>query len=126
MKILIVEDDALHRTYLGESVRAALPECDMVLEAADGATGERLAREHASDRVVMDLQMSPRNGIEAARTIWRSRQPMSSPVESQRCSNRVRDDTDTPPGRTRAQFTCWKARCSCDSRPSESGVRTFA
>ena len=45
MKILIVEDDALHRTYLGESVRAALPECDMVLEAADGATGERLARE---------------------------------------------------------------------------------
>ena len=73
MKILIVEDDALHRAYLGEAVRAALPECDMVLEAGDGATGEKLAREHASDRVVMDLQMSPRNGIEAARTIWRER-----------------------------------------------------
>lgn len=73
MKVLIVEDDSLHRAYLSEAVRAALPECDLVLEAGDGATGERLAREHASERIVMDLQMSPRNGIEAARTIWRER-----------------------------------------------------
>lgn len=73
MKVLIVEDDALHRSYLTETVKTALPECELVLEAADGSMGERLAREHRFERIVMDLQMSPRNGIEAARTIWRER-----------------------------------------------------
>lgn len=73
MKVLIVEDDPLHRSYLNEAVRAALPECEMVIEAENGGIGERLARENKSAHVVMDLQMSPRNGIEAARTIWKER-----------------------------------------------------
>lgn len=73
MKVLIVEDDPLHRSYLHEAVAAALPECGTVIEAASGSEGEILAREHASAHVVMDLQMAPRNGIEAARTIWRER-----------------------------------------------------
>jgi len=73
MKVLIVEDDPLHRAYLSESVRAALPECSAVIEATDGAEGERLAREHGAAHVVMDLQMARRNGIEGARTIWRER-----------------------------------------------------
>ncbi len=73
MKVLIIEDDALHRAYLNEAVRAALPECDTVFEAENGLTGEKLAREQRSEFIVMDLQMSPRNGIEAARTIWKER-----------------------------------------------------
>jgi DNA-binding NarL/FixJ family response regulator len=73
MNVLIVEDDPLHRSYLHEQVSAALPECDLVVEAANGSQGERLAREHAITHVVMDLQMNARNGIEAARTIWRER-----------------------------------------------------
>jgi DNA-binding NarL/FixJ family response regulator len=73
MKVLIVEDDPLHRSYLNEAVRAALPECEMVIEAENGGAGERLARENKFAHVVMDLQMSPRNGIEAARTIWKER-----------------------------------------------------
>ena len=73
MKVLIVEDDPLHRIYLNEAVRAALPECELVMEASDGLSCEKLAREHKFDRIVMDLQMSPRNGIEAARTIWHER-----------------------------------------------------
>lgn len=73
MKVLVVEDDPLHRAYLLESVTAALPECGQVIEAASGAEGEALAREHPDAHVVMDLQMAPRNGIEAARTIWRER-----------------------------------------------------
>lgn len=71
MQVLIVEDDPLHRTYLGEAIRAALPECNDVLEADNGSTGEKLARMHRSAHIVMDLQMSGRNGIEAARTIWK-------------------------------------------------------
>lgn len=73
MQVLIVEDDPLHRSYLNEAVRAALPECQMVIEAADGGAGERIARENKSAHIVMDLQMSGRNGIEAARTIWKER-----------------------------------------------------
>ena len=73
MKVLIVEDDPLHRSYLHESVASDLPECESVIEAASGSEGEALAREHATAHVVMDLQMAPRNGIEAARTIWRER-----------------------------------------------------
>ncbi|WP_274425331.1 response regulator transcription factor [Chelativorans sp. YIM 93263] len=73
MKILIVEDDALHRAYLHEAVSTALPECEMVIEAEDGNAGETLARTHGSAHIVMDLQMNMRNGIEAARTIWKER-----------------------------------------------------
>ncbi|MCC8931497.1 response regulator [Rhizobium sp. 'Codium 1'] len=73
MKVLIVEDDPLHRSYLLEAVCAALPECDKVIEAGNGVEGERLARDHKSAHVVMDLQMNARNGIEAARTIWKER-----------------------------------------------------
>jgi DNA-binding NarL/FixJ family response regulator len=73
MKVLIVEDDPLHRTYLRESVNAALPECSAVIEAASGGEGEVLARKYDKAHIVMDLQMQPRTGIEAARTIWRER-----------------------------------------------------
>lgn len=73
MRVLIVEDDPLHRSYLHEAVATALPECAGVIEAASGAEGERLARDNPAAHVVMDLQMQPRNGIEAARTIWRER-----------------------------------------------------
>ncbi|QND50472.1 response regulator transcription factor (plasmid) [Phyllobacterium sp. 628] len=73
MKVLIVEDDPLHRSYLHEAVNAALPECDTIVEAENGTEAERLARDHKSAHIVMDLQMQTRNGIEAARTIWKER-----------------------------------------------------
>ncbi len=73
MDVLIVEDDALHRTFLNEAVRAALPECGLVIEAENGLKGEAQARASRVEHVVMDLQMNERNGIEAARTIWRER-----------------------------------------------------
>lgn len=71
MDVLIVEDDPLHRAYLGEAIRAALPECVGVYEAPNGLEGEKLARKYRSAHIVMDLQMDERNGIEAARTIWK-------------------------------------------------------
>lgn len=73
MEVLIVEDDPLHRAYLCEAVRAALPECGAVIEAENGRSGEIEARKARFAHVVMDLQMNERNGIEAARTMWRER-----------------------------------------------------
>lgn len=73
MKVLIVEDDPLHRAYLRETVTSALPECGEVLEAENGLQGEQLARDSGAMHIVMDLQMNTQTGIEAARTIWRER-----------------------------------------------------
>ncbi|QDL94528.1 response regulator transcription factor (plasmid) [Paroceanicella profunda] len=73
MKVLVVEDDPLHASYLREAVRGALPGLVDIVEARDGVEGERLAREPGCASVVMDLQMSRRTGIEAARTIWAER-----------------------------------------------------
>jgi DNA-binding NarL/FixJ family response regulator len=73
MEVLIVEDDPLHRSFLREQVSAALPECSTIYEAENGQQGETLARAHRTAHIVMDLQMNARNGIEAARTIWRER-----------------------------------------------------
>ncbi|MFN7223905.1 MAG: response regulator [Paracoccaceae bacterium] len=73
MDVLIVEDDPLHRSYLREQVSAALPECRTIHEAENGQQAETMARLHRAAHVVMDLQMNARNGIEAARTIWRER-----------------------------------------------------
>jgi DNA-binding NarL/FixJ family response regulator len=73
IKVLVVEDDPLHRAYLREAVTSALPECEEVLEAENGLLGEQLARESGAMHIVMDLQMNTQTGIEAARTIWRER-----------------------------------------------------
>ncbi|GGF79055.1 DNA-binding response regulator, NarL/FixJ family, contains REC and HTH domains [Mameliella alba] len=73
MKVLIVEDDQFHATYLQEALAEALPEVTEIFHAADGAAGEEEARQGEIEAIVMDLQMEHRNGIEAARTIWAER-----------------------------------------------------
>jgi len=73
MKVLIVEDDQFHATYLHDALAEALPEVTEIFHAADGAAGEEEARRGGFEAIVMDLQMEGRNGIEAARTIWAER-----------------------------------------------------
>lgn len=72
MKILLVEDDPLHASFLRDAVDQALPEVSQVLTAENGFEGESMARRGVG-AVVMDLQMKERNGIDAARTIWAER-----------------------------------------------------
>ncbi|MBO0344012.1 response regulator transcription factor [Roseibium limicola] len=73
MKVLLVEDDQFHADFMSDALHRALPEVDEILHAVNGSEGETLARQHAIPAVVMDLQMKERNGIDAARTIWRER-----------------------------------------------------
>ncbi|EEE36158.1 two component response regulator [Rhodobacteraceae bacterium KLH11] len=73
MKILLVEDDQLHMTYLNTQVNGHLGETDAVLTAGSGREAEQIARAEAVSAIVMDLRMRDRNGIEAARTIWSER-----------------------------------------------------
>jgi two-component system cell cycle response regulator DivK len=62
-KILVVEDNALHRELLTDLLRATGFE---VLEAGDGEEGIRVAREARPDLIVMDMQMPVMDGIRAA------------------------------------------------------------
>jgi DNA-binding NarL/FixJ family response regulator len=73
MKVLLVEDDQFHAGYLSEALQLALPDVKDIFHATNGLEGELLARKHSIQAVVMDLQMKERNGIDAARTIWRER-----------------------------------------------------
>lgn len=73
MKVLIVEDDQFHASYLQDALAEALPEVTEIFHATDGSEGEKEARQDGIEAIVMDLQMDRRNGIEAARTIWSER-----------------------------------------------------
>jgi DNA-binding NarL/FixJ family response regulator len=67
---LIVEDDALHRTFLREVIGLSELDCTEVVEATDGDEAVRLAQAHTLSGVVMDLQMPRKTGVQAARAIW--------------------------------------------------------
>ena len=73
MKVLIVEDDQFHSTFVQEALVEALPEVTEIVHAANGAIGEDEARRGEIDAIVMDLQMDQDNGSEAARSIWAER-----------------------------------------------------
>ncbi len=73
MRVLVVEDDGLHRAFLKGAVERMLPECREVLEAADGVSAARIACDSGLDAVIMDLQMPEATGVDAAKSIWRER-----------------------------------------------------
>ena len=74
--LLIVEDDALHRSFLHEVIVLSEVECDELFEAEDGDAAVRITREHQVKGIVMDLQMPKTTGVQAARTIWAERPHM--------------------------------------------------
>lgn len=76
MKVLITEDDALHRSFLKAAVEHALPECEDVYEAEDGIAALEVIGSHDIYGVVMDLQMPRASGVDAAKEIWRKHPEM--------------------------------------------------
>lgn len=70
MRIMLVEDDSLHRTFLRSAVEAALPDGSEIFEADDGASAVRIVADNDISAVVLDLQMPGMNGVEAAKNIW--------------------------------------------------------
>lgn len=76
MKILITEDDPFHRSFLSDTVKATLPDCEQVFEAADGQAAIEIAEHNNIDGVVMDLQMPEVSGITAASRIWEKQPDM--------------------------------------------------
>ena len=73
MRVLIAEDDPLHRTF-ARTILEELWSGDLdVLEASDGEHAIELAGTHEPSCVVLDLQLPRLTGIEVARAIWARR-----------------------------------------------------
>jgi DNA-binding NarL/FixJ family response regulator len=73
MQVMIVENDALHRSFLRSTLEEILPECNSIEEAEDGVSAIEVSRRCSPDSVIMDLQMPNGTGIDAAKDIWRRR-----------------------------------------------------
>ncbi len=63
MKLMIVENDTLHSSFLPSIIGQILNDYDQFEEAADGALAIEAARRAAPHAVIMDLQMPNVTGI---------------------------------------------------------------
>ena len=68
LRVLVVDDHPLYRDGLVTAI-AAMPDVEVVGDAAEGLAAVRAASDLAPDVVVMDLHMPELNGIEATRRI---------------------------------------------------------
>jgi DNA-binding NarL/FixJ family response regulator len=68
LRVLVVDDHPLYRDGLVTAI-SAMPDVEVVGDAADGMAAVRAAKELTPDVVVMDLHMPELNGIEATRRI---------------------------------------------------------
>ncbi|WP_394199240.1 response regulator [Litoreibacter albidus] len=70
MRLLIAEDDKLHRTFLESLVRDTFAELEELTLTRDGAGAIDAFKASDYDCVLLDLQMPKVTGVEVAKSIW--------------------------------------------------------
>ncbi len=69
MRILLVDDEELHRRAMRVTLQRERPELDIVGEASDGLEALDLADTHNPDVIMMDIKMPEKNGIETVEAL---------------------------------------------------------
>ncbi len=70
MRLLIAEDDKLHRSFLEVAATEVLQELETLMLAQDGAMALAAFDDAEFDSVILDLQMPKVTGVEVAKKIW--------------------------------------------------------
>ena len=68
IRVLLVDDHTVMREGLASLLRES-GVIDVIAQAGDGSTALRLFREHAPDVAIVDLRMSPMDGVEVTRAM---------------------------------------------------------
>ncbi|MEX2241073.1 MAG: response regulator transcription factor [Burkholderiales bacterium] len=72
MRILLAENDPLHRAFLRSAVEGLVAGAPEIVEAEDGRAAIEAACAAPPDLAVLDVEMPEASGVDAARAIWRA------------------------------------------------------
>lgn len=70
MRLLIAEDDKLHRTFLESLARNTFAELEELTLTSDGSGAIEAFKSSQYDCVLLDLQMPKVTGVDVAKSIW--------------------------------------------------------
>lgn len=76
-KILVVDDQLLVRTLVGQVLRSFGVQADNILQATDGNQALHVLAVHKADLVLCDMQMSPVNGMDLLKMLRCAATPQS-------------------------------------------------
>ncbi len=76
MRLLISEDDQLHRAFIAGVAKSVMPDVDEVIETGNGQAALEAFQAEPFDSVILDLQMPEVTGVDVAKSIW-SRHPQT-------------------------------------------------
>lgn len=72
MRVLLAENDPLHRAFLRSTVEGVLSGAYEIVEAEDGRAAIEATGVQPPDLAVLDVEMPEASGVDAARAIWRA------------------------------------------------------
>jgi len=72
MRILLAENDPLHRAFLRSNVEGLVAGAPAIVEAEDGRAAIEATGVAPPDLAVLDVEMPEASGVDVARAIWRA------------------------------------------------------
>lgn len=73
MKLLIAEDDSLHRNFLKNMVCSIIPDLEVIEDVEDGDKAIKHFDRSAHELIILDLQMPGSTGVDVAKHVWKKR-----------------------------------------------------
>lgn len=75
-KVLILDDDSVHRSYMCDIIKEQTPGETELYEAANGEEALKKIKAYEVDLCIFDLQLPDKSGIDVAKEVWDNDQSM--------------------------------------------------